>query len=80
MLNETDKVVEVRLYSPHVCDFVYEREDGTYYVHMSHEESKYFELHINPSKETKWILGEMVHQQFLTNPSELFPWKKKPPR
>jgi len=32
MLEKTDNLIEVILYSPHVCDFIYQREDGTYYA------------------------------------------------
>ena len=34
MLNKNDKVLEMRLYSPHKCDFICEREDGTHYLYV----------------------------------------------
>jgi hypothetical protein len=32
MQNKSDKLVELKLYSPHECDFIYVREDGTSYA------------------------------------------------
>lgn len=29
---ENDKLIELRLYSPHKCDFIWQREDGSYYA------------------------------------------------
>ena len=57
MLNKNDKVLEVRLYSPHKCDFICEREDGTYYVFMRRGEDAYYELFKN---ETGWVYGEKI--------------------
>ena len=57
MLNKNDKVLEVRLYSPHKCDFVCEREDGTHYVFMRRDEQSYHELH---KQDNGWILGEKI--------------------
>lgn len=57
MLNKTDKVLEVRLYSPHKCDYVCEREDGTHYVFMRRGEDSYYELH---KQGDGWIFGEKI--------------------
>ena len=57
MLNKNDKVLEVRLYSPHKCDFICEREDGTYYVFMRRSEESYWEL---IKTDTGWIYGEKI--------------------
>ena len=57
MLNKKDKVIEVRLYSPHKCDYVCEREDGSYYVFMCREEKIYHELH---KTSDGWILGDKL--------------------
>jgi hypothetical protein len=57
MLNKNDKILEVRLYSPHKCDYVCEREDGTYYVFMRRSEDSYWEL--NGTK-NQWTWGEKI--------------------
>jgi hypothetical protein len=57
MLNKNDKVLEVRLYSPHKCDFICEREDGTYYVFMRRGEESYWEL---IKTDTGWVYGEQI--------------------
>ncbi len=57
MLNKNDKVLEVRLYSPHKCDFVCEREDGTHYVFMRRDEQSYYELH---KQDDGWIFGNKI--------------------
>ncbi len=57
MLNKTDKVLEVRLYSPHKCDFICERQDGTYYVLMRRGEDCYHELH---KQGAGWVFGEKI--------------------
>ena len=57
MLNKNDKVLEVRLYSPHKCDFICEREDGTHYVFMRRGADSYWEL---IKTDTGWIYGEQI--------------------
>jgi len=57
MLNKTDKVIEARLYSPHKCDFICEREDGTHYVYIKRDWTGYYELHRNGDG---WIYGEKL--------------------
>lgn len=32
MEDEKDRLIELRLYSPHKCDFIYERENKTRYA------------------------------------------------
>ena len=41
MLKKTDNLIEVILYSSHVCDFIYQREDGTYYAQRKNHEEWY---------------------------------------
>jgi len=61
MLNKTDKLIEVRLYTSHVCDYLFERADGTFYVYMNGKEGKkYHELHKTDTG-TGWILGEQIN-------------------
>lgn len=57
MLNKLDKVIEVRLYSPHKCDYVCQREDGTFYVFMRRGEDCYHELY---KTSDGWILGDKL--------------------
>lgn len=57
MLNKNDKVLEVRLYSPHKCDFVCESVDGTYYVFMRRDGNSYWQLHKNGDE---WVFGEEI--------------------
>jgi hypothetical protein len=59
MINKNDKVLEVRLYSPHKCDFICEREDGTYYVFMRRGEDSCWELFKNKTGDG-WIFGEKI--------------------
>ena len=63
MLSKNDTVIEVRLYTPHVSDFICKREDGTHYVYMPYRDngSMYYDLQPNPSKETKWIMGNKIN-------------------
>lgn len=60
MLDPKDKLIEVILYTPHKCDYIYEREDKTHYVSMKRGKEQNFELLPNPSNETRWILGEEI--------------------
>lgn len=57
MMNKSDKVIEVRLYSPHKCDYVCQREDGTFYVFMRRGEDCYHELY---KTSDGWILGDKL--------------------
>jgi hypothetical protein len=57
MLNKNDKVLEVRLYSPHKCDFMCEREDGTRYLFRRLDEDSYWEL---IKTDTGWVYGEQI--------------------
>jgi hypothetical protein len=57
MLNKNDKILEVRLYSPHKCDYICEREDGTHYVFMRRGEDSYWGL---IKTDTGWIFGEKI--------------------
>lgn len=60
MLNKNDKVIEVRLYSPHIADFIFERENGTHYVMIKRHDVDYYELNTNPTQETKWTFGNKI--------------------
>lgn len=60
MLNKNDKIIEARLYSPHKCQYVCEREDGTHYLFSRVDGDVFYELHLNPSGETRWIIGEEI--------------------
>lgn len=31
-MESEDRMIEVRLYSPHQCDFIYQRPDNSYYA------------------------------------------------
>jgi hypothetical protein len=57
MLNKNDKILEVRLYTPHKCDYICEREDGTHYVFMRRGEDSYWELNGDVSQ---WFFGEKI--------------------
>jgi len=57
MLNKNDKVLEVRLYSPHKCDFMCEREDGTRYLFRRIDGDSYWEL---TKTDTGWVYGEQI--------------------
>ena len=39
MINKDDKVVELKLYTSHDTDYIYERPDGTRYVHQKRKNS-----------------------------------------
>ena len=60
MLNPKDKIIQARLYSPHKCEYVCERENGTHYVYRRLGEEEYYELHPNPTGETKWLWGDRI--------------------
>jgi hypothetical protein len=57
MLNKNDKILEVRLYTPHKCDYICEREDGTHYVFMRRGEDSYWELNGDVNQ---WFFGEKI--------------------
>jgi hypothetical protein len=59
MLNPSDTLIQVKLYSPHNCDFIWQREDGTRYVHRKLGKESVNELHKNPDKD-EWIIGEVI--------------------
>ena len=60
MLDLKDKIIGARLYSPHKCEFICEREDGTHYVYRRLDDEEYYQLHLNPTGETKWLWGEKI--------------------
>lgn len=57
MLNKNDKLIRLNLNSPHVCDFIYEREDGTYYAYRKNHEEWYQEL---TKVGDQFITGEVI--------------------
>ena len=57
MLNKKDKLIKLLLNSPHVCDFIYEREDGTYYAFRKNKDEWYQEL---TKVGDQWITGEVI--------------------
>ena len=59
MLNKNDKLIQIRLYSPHKCDFIYERENGSRYVQRKLDETIYYELH-QIGDTTDWNVGEVI--------------------
>ena len=61
MLSKNDKLLEVRLYSPHKCDYICEREDGTHYVFMRRGEDTYRQLHKNKTGDG-WIYGKQINK------------------
>lgn len=54
---KTDKVVELILHSPHVCDYFFQREDGSYYMLHRHGESSYYEV---TKGENGWVIGNKL--------------------
>jgi len=60
MLDIKDKLIQVKLYSPHKCEFICERENGTHYVYRKLDNEEYYELQPNPTEETKWLWGEKI--------------------
>ena len=60
MLNKSDKLIHVLLYSPHKCEFIYEREDGTRYTHRKLDEEGVYEIYKNPDNPKEWLIGEKI--------------------
>ena len=60
MLNKNDKLIHLKLYSPHKCDFIWEREDGTRYVHRRLDKETTNELHRNPENHEEWLIGDKI--------------------
>jgi hypothetical protein len=60
MLDKKDKIITAKLYSPHVCDYICEREDGSRYIMVRRHDDEYWELVPNPSGETEWMYGERI--------------------
>lgn len=54
---KTDKVIKVFLYSPHVSDFIFEREDNTYYLLRKGHETSYYEL---TKGKDGWVIGDKL--------------------
>jgi hypothetical protein len=50
-------VLEMRLYSPHKCDFICKREDGTHYLYVKCDWTGYYEVH---REGNQWICGEKI--------------------
>ena len=58
MLKKTDKLVQLLLYNPHVCDFIYQREDGTYYADRRNHGQSYIEV---TKVDNDWIFGATIN-------------------
>lgn len=55
----TDDLIEVRLYSPHVCDFIYRREDGSYYADRRNHGQQFLEV---TRADSGWVFGGIIEQ------------------
>lgn len=62
MLNKNDKLIHAKLYSPHKSDFVWEREDGTRYIHRKLDKEGFFEIYKNPENPEEWLVGDQIEQ------------------
>lgn len=52
-----DQLVEVFLYNPHVCDFIWQRPDGTYYA----DRRNHGQMYVDVQKiDGKWEFGAMI--------------------
>lgn len=52
-----DQLVEAILYNPHVCDFIWQRSDGTYYTDRRDHGQEYRNVQrIND----KWVFGSLI--------------------
>ena len=60
MSNKSDKLIHIKLYSPHKTDYIWEREDGSRYVHRKLDEESMNELSQNPSNPNEWLIGEKI--------------------
>lgn len=60
MSNKSDKLIHAKLYSPHKTDYIWEREDGTRYVHRKLDEESMNELSQNPNNPDEWLIGEEI--------------------
>lgn len=69
MLNKSDKLIRLNLNSPHVCDFIYQREDGTLYAQRRNHGEWYQEI---VSENDQWIFGNIIetHETTTTKASE----------
>ncbi len=59
MLEKTDKLIQLLLYSPHVCDFIYEREDGTFYAQRKNHNEWYQKV---TKVDDQWVFGDRIDQ------------------
>lgn len=57
MLNKSDKLIKLLLNSPHVCDYIYQREDGSYYAHRKNHDEWYQEL---TKVDNQFITGNII--------------------
>tara|TARA_R110000868_G_C10749254_1_gene753037 strand:- start:292 stop:456 length:165 start_codon:yes stop_codon:yes gene_type:complete len=48
-----DKLVQLILYNPHITDFIYQREDGTYYSDRRNHGQTFLEV---TKVDGKWVL------------------------
>ena len=52
-----DQLVEAILYNPHVCDFIWQRPDGTYYADRRNHGQEYLDVQ---KIDGKWIFGATI--------------------
>lgn len=52
-----DKLIELILYTPHVSDFIYQRENGTYYADRRNHGQSFIEV---TKGDAGWIFGEII--------------------
>jgi hypothetical protein len=57
MLEKTDKLVQLLLYNPHVCDFIYQRDDGTYYADRRDHGQCYVEV---TKVDDQWVFHKVI--------------------
>lgn len=63
MLNKSDKLIHLKLYSPHKTDYIWEREDGTRYIHRRLDEETINELYRNPDNPDEWLVGKEIERK-----------------
>lgn len=63
MVEKKDKLVQAILYNPHVCDFIWQRPDGTYYADRRNHGQMYLEVE---KVYGEWIFKNQINAS-LTN-------------
>lgn len=52
-----NQLVELLLYNPHVCDFIWQRPDGTYYADRRNHGQEYVEV---TKVNNQWVFGHTI--------------------